>query len=185
MKKLVWLVSFMLFAVGALADVYRWTDSQGNTHFSDVPHDGAEKMNVPDAQSFSSPASKLNSQPADPDADEDKATPQEYTKIKIMQPKKEETIRNNDGSVVVSVQVRPQLFDEDSLQIIYDGTPMGEPQHNLNFQLRGIYRGSHTVAAQIVSADGKVLMTSDTVTFFMQRPRVGMGANGTPRPPSN
>ncbi len=40
-----------------------------------------------------------------------------------------------------------------------------------------MYRGSHTIAVQVVNTEGKVLITSDMVTIYMQQPRVGMGRN--------
>lgn len=160
----------------AYADIYKWIDDQGVVNFSDTPHPGAEKVELPEAQTFSpptpgSPASeRLSPEP------NSQAKGHMYTKVVITQPDNEATIRNNQGFIAITVQVEPDLFPGDKLQLIFDGTPLGEPQNNTSFQLNGVNRGSHTLAVQIVDAGGEVIDTSDSITIFMFRPRVGMVA---------
>jgi hypothetical protein len=103
---------------------------------------------------------------------------QKYTKIAIVQPLNEATIRTNDGSFSVVVALEPNLSPEDKLQLLFDGSPLGEAQTNMHFELSGIYRGSHTITVQIVNANSEVVLTSDPITIFMQRPRVGMVKHG-------
>ncbi|BCA95307.1 hypothetical protein TUM19329_16680 [Legionella antarctica] len=59
--------------------------------------------------------------------------------------------------------------------MIFDRAVLGEPQPNTTFELNGIYRGSHELAVQVVSAAGEVLLISDPITVYIHRPRVGMG----------
>ncbi|EHL32339.1 DUF4124 domain-containing protein [Legionella drancourtii] len=177
MNKLCIALSLMMVICISYADIYKWVDSQGNVHFSDTPHPGAEKLNIPDAQTYSPPVPQSTEPekltPANPDAY--KPT---YTKVAITQPDNEATIRNNQGSIAVTAEIEPDLFPGDKVQLIFDGSPLGEPQTNLLFQLSGIYRGSHTIAVQVIDADGGAVETSEPITVFMFRPRVGMGANG-------
>lgn len=166
------------------AQIFKWTDSQGVVHFSDNPHSGAKKVEVPEAQSFSPPVSQTpaTTNPQEPKKSSAPGDPK-YTKVSIMQPLNEATIRNNQGYVVVAVELEPALADGDMLQMVFDGAPMGDPQPNTLFQLNGIYRGQHTIAVQIINAAGEVLLTSEPITIFMHRPRVGMGGSnksGTP-----
>lgn len=178
------LAALLMALVGiSHAQIFKWTDSQGVVHFSDNPHSGAQKVVVPKAQSFSPPVSQT---PVTNEEPKKKSVPGDakYTKITIMQPQNEATIRNNQGYVVVAVELEPALVDGDMLQMLFDGAPMGEPQPNTLFQLNGIYRGKHTLAVQVLNAAGEVLLTSDPITIFMHRPRVGMGGGsnkaGTP-----
>lgn len=180
MNKFALLLSLVIFFIISVsyAQVYKWTDSQGLVHFSDTPHDGAQKVKIPDAQTFSPPTIPKTQFP---DQDENgKMTPKDhkYNKIVITQPTNEATIRNNDGYLIVAVQLEPNLVNGDKLQLLFDGSPLGDPQTNLIFQLNGIYRGSHTISVQALDEGGAVLNTSDPVTVFMQRPRVGMGKAG-------
>lgn len=181
MNKFYWVVSLMLFVCISQAQVYTWTDSQGVVHFSDNPHPGAEKLKLPEAQTFSPPIPKQEIAPVNDDStpDKDKGEQESYTKIAIREPLNQATIRNPQGYVIVSVELDPpKLGQGDLLQMIFDGSPLGDPQPNMIFELKGIYRGSHTIAVQVVNSEGKVLLTSDAITIYMQQPRVGMGNKG-------
>lgn len=179
MKKGVFAVSCMLMICASYAQIFKWTDSQGIVHFSDTPHQGAQKVKIPEAQSFSPPVTPKN------DVNDDllakKANEEhKYSKVAITQPLNESTIRNNQGYVVVAVELDPPLFEGDMVQIVFDGAPMGDPQEKLLFQLNGIYRGEHKIAAQVLNAAGEIITTSNSITIFMHRPRVNMvhGAKG-------
>ena len=166
-------ICFMVFSA-AHADIFKWTDSQGNVHFSDTPRQGAVRVDLPESQSFSAPtpASTPNEEASQPEKAEKKEK-HVYTNVSIEQPQNEETIRNNQGSIVVSVQVVPNLFRGDKVQLLLDGTAIGEPQPALQFTLNGVFRGSHTLAAQVVDKNGNAISTSDSITVFMFRPTVG------------
>ena len=91
-----------------------------------------------------------------------------------MQPEDQATIRNNQGYLPIIVQTEPELKAGDKVQVIFDGAPLGEPQATTVFALRDITRGSHTLAVKVMNAEGKELNTSESITVFIQRPRVGM-----------
>ncbi|MFI4919549.1 MAG: DUF4124 domain-containing protein [Legionellales bacterium] len=176
MKKTIFAVSLITVICAAHAQIYKWTDSQGNVHFSDTPHEGAEQLSIPNAQSYAPPKG-LSSPVPQPNASSEQKD-HGYTKIAINQPQNEATIRNNQGYLVVAAQLEPDLAPGDVLQLIFDGSPLGDPQTALLFQLNGIYRGSHTIAIQVLDAGGNVLNTSEPITIFMHRPYAGMGAGG-------
>lgn len=166
-------VFLSLLTCAVSAQVFKWTDSQGVVHFSDTPHPGAQTIDNIQTQSYSAPRpSKHSTVPA-----ATKKNKKEYTKIAILQPQDQATIRNNQGYLVVSVEILPKLLRGHKVQIVFDGKAQGEPQDSLMFQLNGIYRGAHNVAVQIVDENGEVVKTSPSVVFYMQRPRVGMVKN--------
>lgn len=174
MNKLVLFVSLMLTFCSSFGQVYKWTDSQGVVHFSDKPHEGAVKLKIQDTQTFKPPVSQTGGEPTNKEEESTQGEDHKYTKIEIVQPTNEATIRNNQGFVVVAVHLEPDLSPGDNLQMVFDGAPLGDPQPNLLFQLNGIYRGTHTMAVQVLNANGDVLGTSDPITIYMHRPRVGM-----------
>lgn len=161
----------MMIICASYAQIYKWTDSQGVVHFSDTPHTGAQAIDEQQIQNYSPPKPAISSQSAMPLTASKEGV---YTNLAITQPTDQATIRNSQGYVVVTVNVEPKLFAGDKAQVVFDDKPQGAPQTKLLFQLNGIYRGSHTIAVQIVSADGQVVRTSPSITIFMQRPRVGM-----------
>lgn len=171
MKKTLSYLLLSLLTVTVQAQIYKWTDSQGNVHFSDKPHQGAQEIELPEVQTYSPPpvpqANANNQENGEEETDS-------YESISITQPENEATLRNNQGLVNVSVELKPSLKTGDKLQMIFDGQKLGAAQTTPNFIINNVYRGSHTIAVQVVNADGKVLMTSDSITIFMHRPRVGM-----------
>ncbi|WP_133130579.1 DUF4124 domain-containing protein [Legionella yabuuchiae] len=170
MKKIVLLAVLVLLSLPMQAQIYKWTDSSGTVHFTDKPRPGAEKVDLPAVQTFSSPPIEQASTPEPPQLGDEVKN----YKIEIVEPQNQATIRNNQGYISVMLQVTPELKEDDKVQILFDGSPLGEPQANTVFALQDVNRGSHSIAAQLVGADGKVIKTSETITVFMHRPRVGM-----------
>lgn len=168
-------VTLLLILVSvSYADIYKWSDDSGAIHFSDTPHLGAEKMNIPSPPCDSSSGSR----PIAPVIKRSNSNVRAhfYTEIAIVQPENKATIRNNQGFIAVTVKVEPNLYPGDKLSLIFDGSPLGMLQTNLHFRLKGIYRGSHTLAIQIVDSHGIVVKTSNPITIYVFRPRIGMRA---------
>lgn len=180
MKKLLWLW-IVLLPVSGWADIYTWTDGNGVAHFSDKPHPGASELKLPSIQiSPSSQTAHVNEQKPVVKNDLNKKHKQvDYENISIAQPTNEETIRNTQGYVGVMVQVLPELGSDDKVQMIYDGNDVGEPQSSLLFNINGMYRGSHTLAAKVIDAEGNTLISSEPITVFMMQPRAGMANGGS------
>ncbi len=153
------------------SEIYKWTDSNGNVHYSDKPAPGAEQVNIPTGEVFSSPSKEPEENPP-----EEKNTPAEtgYEKISIIEPADQTTIRNPQGTVSVALNLQPQLRKEDAVQVLVDGEPISPPKPATVFFLQNLTRGSHTITAQVVNSEGNILKTSDSITIFMMQPRVGM-----------
>lgn len=187
MNQLIVLILMFVVMSPSLAQVYRWTDSSGIVHFSDKPHPGAEVITLPADQKFNTPVSTPAPESGTTDADATEDTvpagkvKREYL-VEISQPVQDETIRNNQGYVPVVISVEPELRSGDRFQVLFDGHAIGKPQEGKLFALNGIDRGTHTIGVQIIDEDGKILNTSDAITFYMQRPRVGMVPATRPKP---
>ena len=164
--------SLLLMMSTLQAEIYKWVDGDGNVHFSDKPRPGAETITLPPTQTFSPPAA---TEPAATTPDIPRKTVPTYTKIMIVQPQDQETVRNNQGIVSVISRIEPELNKGDTLQLLYDGSPVGEPQTEPVFTLNQVYRGRHTLQLQILNESGSVIGSSDTITIFMHRARVGGG----------
>ena len=180
MKKRILTCSLMMIFCVSYAQIYQWTDSQGVVHFSDIPHQGAKTVATPEVQSYSAPQPQSTvPQIENTKVEQDTKAKQDtknhqYKTVQIIQPSDQATIRNNQGNVTVSVKIEPALFPGDTLQLLFDGTPWGVAQANTLFQVTGVYRGSHTIAVQVLDSHGNVLGTSEQIMVYMQQPRVGM-----------
>jgi hypothetical protein len=164
----------------ANAEIYTWTDGSGVVHFSDHPEPGAKTIEVQEIQTYSAPPSQPTStlQPP-PKGVKERAT---YSAINIVEPANQTTVRNPQGYVPVTVEVKPKLEDGDGLQLVLDGVVIGRPQQTSSFSLQGIERGSHQLVAQVVNEKGTVLTSSDPTTIFMMQPRVNTGPMNQVRP---
>lgn len=165
----------MLIILPARAEVYRWTDSSGNVHFSDQPHKGAKPVELPPVQTYSPPEPTPEKKADAGKPDDDENLSPSYKSVSIVQPAPQSTIRNSQGLVPVVVEFEPKLRKNDKVQLIYDGKPMGEPQNKPFFTLTNVFRGSHTISVQVFSDEGVMINESEPVTFFMHQPRVNMG----------
>lgn len=177
--KIIILFGLMSIFFSVHSQIYKWTDSSGQVHFSDEPHPGAQSVDLPPPQTFSSPPIQKNKTTNINEQDKTQK-PVDY-KIQIVQPEPQATIRNNQGYVPIVVQTDPELKDGAKLQVMYNGQPLGKPSTSTSFTLRDVYRGSHTVSAKVIDANGKEISQAEPVTFYMHRPRTGMVPQ-TPRP---
>ncbi len=166
-------VSSLTLTAPALAEqIYRWVDSSGQVHYSDVPRDGAEQIDVDPAQAFSSGviARSSSSSSVEPSAAEAVAV---YDTLDIVSPTQEESIWNTGGIITVSVSSSPALKPGHSVRIYYDGNPVNESSSRaMSVQLSEVYRGEHRISAEILDVNGVVVKQAEPVTFFYKQSTV-------------
>lgn len=179
MKKYIGSLLMCFTATLAAAQIYQWTDRNGEMHFSDTPQKGAKRINLPPVQTFPAPQVVTPVDNSDTQEEKKKNT---YKSISIIEPANESTSRDNQGRVPVLVETSPPLKPGDKIQILLDGKPIGKPQDSTSFLLSNVLRGEHTITAAIVNEAGDSLLKSkEPILLFMHRPRTGM-TNNTPAP---
>jgi len=167
-----WAFAFLLplvLAVACGADVYKWVDEDGNTIYSDEPHPEAEKLEnveIP-VVDFPEPAAP----PRAREAERKERRAPEYRAIRVTSPSQDATVRNTPGNVSVTVAVEPVLQNAygHRIALYLAGALQGEPGRRTSFQLQNVDRGTHTVSAAVLDADGKKLISSQPVTFHLHR----------------
>lgn len=174
MKKSVVYISLLLISA-AHANIYKWTDSNGIVHYSDTPQSGATQVVLPPSEPATPVVKEANpNNSSKPNSSQTIQVPTKDKAVAIAQPRSEETIRNNQGFVPVIVNVEPELEAGDLLQVALDGQLIGKPQNTKLFAVNNVLRGEHSLTVQLMDAEGKVIATSEPVTIYMHRPRVGM-----------
>jgi hypothetical protein len=160
---------------GAVAadDVFRWVDDKGVVHFSDKPPaPDAKPVQLPQLQTF-----KSGTPPPLPPSTSTGAAPVAAagSEVSIVAPAQEETIRDAEGHV--SVSVNAQLPPGCGLVYYLDGAAQNAAATpSTAFLLNGVERGEHQIAVAMVAVDGHELARSGSVTIFMKPPDVGMSA---------
>ncbi|MNO66174.1 hypothetical protein D3C76_569560 [compost metagenome] len=161
-------IALLAFVLPASAQIYKYTDANGKTVFTNKPPTGvdAKPVDLP-------PAPTVQMQPpvsAPPKASNPgEATP--YTILALGNLPTAEALRANNGTFSIDVIQQPRLASNHQLRLLLDGQPYGPPSRETTFTLENIDRGEHTLAVQVLSGD-RVLQSSSPVSFTVQRVHV-------------
>lgn len=168
MKSLLILIILVVIAMpvhAGQAKVYVWRDENGVLVFSDSPRAGAEEAKIKD-NSLNMPSVDTSVLDIKPQIIEDKYD------VVISQPEANATIRDNSGSVYIAGGIKPIFKRGHRIQLFLDGNPHGKPQTHSMFALRNVDRGEHQIKMELIDEKGKVIASSESITFYMHRTSV-------------
>ena len=186
-------VAFLILAIclvtASAHDVYRWIAADGSVHYSDQPHAGANIITLPD---WPPPQPRRQVLPPPPPRATGRPAFNGYDKLSIIKPRSEENVRDNQGNVKVVLTLEPDLETtmDHRIQLLLDGRVQGAPADSLEQSLQGVERGEHTVTARVISEQGRVLIKSRPVSFYLEHasplfhpPRPGTPHEGVQQAP--
>ena len=162
------LLIFLLlsFACPVMAQIYKYTDADGNTAYSNQPPDGvkAQPVELP-------PLNRV--EPQAPSAPPVEATSREqprsaYEVLELTNLPTTEALRANNGTFTVNVLINPRLQGPHLLRLLLDDQPYGQPSNVPILQLVNVDRGEHSLAVQVIDGEN-IVQQSPTVTFTVQR----------------
>jgi hypothetical protein len=163
----------LVSAVALCATVYKWVDENGVTHYSDQPHENAEKVQIKQPQTYSAgpiPGAQTSSAPATRQADNT------YSCI-VTQPTTDQTFPNTT-SVTVAATFSPQPHAGDQSFLLLDGARIPNfPQGGGSLTIDPIDRGQHSLQAVVQDSSGKMLCQSTSVSFTVLQPSLLNPAN--------
>jgi hypothetical protein len=164
------LCALTMTAQSSTREMWTWTDSNGITHYSDTPVQGAKKIQLSGyGAPAPAPTADAPSSAARP-ASSREARVVDYRSIEITQPEEGASYFGADAAVNVAIETDPQLAQGHRVVIYFDGKPMqGDSIGNLA-------RGAHTLVAAIKDDDGTELLRSATRTIYVQQPSVNSPA---------
>ena len=156
---------------GAQAQLYRWVDEKGVTHWSDRPVRGAEKVDVPAAQGFQPPPVQqrpvATSSPASSDATGGGAVT--YENVEIVRPANDEAVINTGGAVDVAASLSPSLAPGHRTWFVLNGQRLDGPSPQATSTTLSAVRGTHTIAIEVADQNGSVVASSAPVTFHVRQ----------------
>ena len=155
------LVSFSL-----QAELYKGIDEHGNVYFTDKEIPDSEKipMHMPTVIQMPKPEDvKQTTEKVSKDTS--------YTSFKILHPANDDTIRNNNGNITVSLALTPELNTASGhkISVSVDGKVVIQSTALLTVQLTNIDRGSHTIQATVINKKGKTIKSSNSITVHLKR----------------
>lgn len=185
------LCALLLAASPAGAQIYSWTDADGNRIFSDQPRPGASTVELGPTNVIEPAPVATRPEPVDPPPDSGNTS--FYRELRITSPVHDSNIRSNEGDLTLVVQTDPPLSGSHLLRVSLDGVlsdsavpGSGAAMHQLT--VSNVDRGSHQVAVVVVNARGEELQRSAPVTVHLQRTSLNQpgrgGANQAPRAPA-
>jgi hypothetical protein len=143
------------------ATVYKWVDENGVTHYSDQPHENAQKVTISQPQTY--PAQRGFSPAAS--SSPDKPAAKTYTSCSVSQPTADQTFQNTT-SVAVAAQSSPAPNGGDQMVLLLDGAKVANfPASGGSYTIDPIDRGQHSLQAVVQDSSGKPICQSTPVSF--------------------
>ena len=164
----------VLAATAVQAEIFKSVDKDGNVTFSDKASAkaGSETSEVKLNHSNTVPAVETTIK-LSPEASN---APQEnqisYQGIVITTPINDSAIEHGPGNFSVGVRVVPALAAGHKVQVLLDGAPVGAPVSGYSVPVSNVDRGTHSLVAQIVDGNGRILKSSPSSTVHVFRPSV-------------
>jgi hypothetical protein len=147
------------------ATVYKWVDEKGVVHYSDQPHQDAQKLDVKAAQTYRSTGAV--STPTRSASTADAPPAGAYQACSVARPENDEVFLNTD-TVSASARLQPSLQPGHQLTFNMDGKGVQTgPSTSATLKVE---RGSHSLAVVVQDASGKAVCTSPAVTFHVRQP---------------
>lgn len=163
-----WLLITCLIALPVSAEVFTYTDAEGNRVFTDKPASHNAKRvplatsNRMSANPTAAPALKAEKNTA--------PTPVfHYDMLRVLVPEPDATIRSSTGELIVSITSEPGLQPGHRYRLLLDGQATAEPGPSPVFALSNIDRGSHQLSIEIVDEQGRTVERTANQPFHMQR----------------
>lgn len=153
----------LIFSLALTAEVYRSVDKNGNVVFTDQPSPDAELIELDELQTIDAPATGNFEYTPPPE----KPAPR-YSVVTITSPQNDVSIRDNAGNVTVNIAIQPNLHISDELVLFMDGKEIILGKSTAK-AFTGLDRGTHQMRAAIRDVDGRILQSSLSVIFHLQR----------------
>ena len=157
----------LLIALPAAAQIYKYTDANGNTAYSNQPPDGVQAQPV-ELPPLNRVEPQAPSAPQAPTAEQPQPPRNAYEILELAGLPTDEALRANNGTFTVNVLIKPRLQPPHQLRLLLDDQPYGQPSNVPVLQLVNIDRGEHRLAVQVI--DGQtVIQQSPPAVFTVQR----------------
>jgi hypothetical protein len=158
----------LLSALPAAAQIYKYTDAEGNTAYSNQPPEGRASQTV-ELPPLNSVESVRKPAPTTLPTTTIEVPQTQYSTLELTGLPSDEALRANNGTFDVGVAIVPRLRTGDRLRLLLDGQPYGQATNVPRLQLVNVDRGEHGLAVQVIDSQEAVIQQSATVTFTVQR----------------
>lgn len=168
-----WLcLALLLPWLNASAEIHSYVNANGERVFTDRPPAAASTTTVqPQSVNRMQAGQRLIKlkPPADSlPAAETPATPR-YTRLQLLQPAADATLRNTGRSIELQVSSTPALLPGHSYQLWLDGAPFGSASSRPAWTVNEVDRGTHSLQVHLLDAQGRSLLQTDSVQVHVHQ----------------
>ena len=157
----------LLIALPAAGQIYKYTDANGNTAYSNQPPDGVQAQPV-ELPPLNRVEPQAPSAPQSPRPEAPQPARNAYEILELAGLPTDEALRANNGTFTVNVLIKPRLQSPHQLRLVLDDEPYGQPSNVPVLQLVNIDRGEHRLAVQVIDGQS-VVQQSPPAVFTVQR----------------
>jgi hypothetical protein len=166
--RIIYILCLLLLCISVSAQVvYKTVRADGSVVYSDTASKGAVPVDLLSTNTVVVPAlGKMPRQTVSQKQRVKKVISELQYIVSILSPAAEQTLRDNSGTVTITVNVSPKKSGK--LQLIFDNK-LFRTQSNRQFQLESVNRGAHTIKVNLLDNSGKILASSKQQTFYLQK----------------
>lgn len=148
--------------------LYKHVDEHGNVSFSDQPSKGSKEVPMNELPSIKIKKTELTIEDVgDQKGDRRDPNAAYYTVLAFDGLENDGVVRNNGGSVTLSVKSQPAISPGHSIKFYLDGKLLGPAQKESTVTKTQVEYGPHTASFEIVLSNGRLVQKSDTVSFHL------------------
>jgi hypothetical protein len=147
-------------------EVYKIVDPAGRVIYTDTPpaENSVDQLELPSINQL--PASK----PAEADIlSAEEAVFAGYSVVELVAPVDDSLVYYDQQNIIVQLALTPELQAGHFVQFYLDGVAYGRPVAAISYAVGNLQRGSHTVSARVVTAEGATVANSQSVIVHVQR----------------
>jgi hypothetical protein len=169
MRMLLVLAGLAVSLAASGQEIYRWVDKDGIVHYADQPGSAdAVLINIIEPNAYDSADTAIAAPGGD--TDEEPEAEDAYQSLAIVSPENDQVYFGADAVVLVSAYLEGSLQPDHSIALFMNGKRL-ETQ-GPTAELSELARGSYTLSASVLDADGKPVIASRPVSFHVRQPSI-------------
>jgi len=169
------LILALCYSNSSQADIYKTTLPDGSIKYSDAPEDNhnlsSKKVDETEVTSVGFPeqqkAKQDRKKPTEQPAPKLKEIP--YNQLNIDYPLDGEIFHNIGGELTVNLSITPWLKKGHKYVVRLDGSIAGGPSSRNSIAISNVYRGEHTLTAEIINQQGKRVISSKPIKIVVHQ----------------
>ena len=160
-------ILFLFSFSACAATIYKSEDELGRPVFSNRADENAEKVKLKEPTTYEShrPATPLRARSSKTESEPE----QKYTDLLIVEPANNSAIRNNAGTVELSVEVKPEIQKGHTLELLMDGNPVKSLTGTGSVVLENIDRGTHVFQLRVSKSKGGTIASGPPTSITVLR----------------